>query len=136
MKKDKEFFKVDEFHAYYWIVDFISRFYATPIHLLVSERRFRSYVVPRQIMMYFIKEYNNEVSLKSIGQFLGGRDHSTVIHGLTTVNDLLDTDAKFTETVNSIRKGLDAIYLKDKPTPENISEELESNIETLQLMSL
>ena len=41
-------------------------------------------------------------SLKQIGQHLGGRDHTTVIHGLTTFNNLYQTDDRFKELYHKI----------------------------------
>ena len=37
------------------------------------------------------------ITLKEIGSFLGGRDHSTVIHGIKTAGDLIETDKQFRE---------------------------------------
>lgn len=45
-----------------------------------------------------------KASLKSIGTYFGGRDHSTVIHACQTVNDLIDTDKKFKNDVEEIGK--------------------------------
>lgn len=47
----------------------------------------------RQVLMYFLKNYT-KYSLKKIGNYCGGRDHSTVIHAQQTIQDLLDTNDK------------------------------------------
>ncbi|HZH55065.1 MAG TPA: helix-turn-helix domain-containing protein, partial [Sphingobacteriaceae bacterium] len=47
-------------------------------------------------------------SLKSIGAFFGGRDHSTVIYACQTVEDLIETDKKFKSYVQDIQKKLRA----------------------------
>jgi chromosomal replication initiator protein len=44
------------------------------------------------------------MSLKAIGGYFGGRDHSTVIHGLEAVSDLVDTEKKMKIIVNELRK--------------------------------
>jgi chromosomal replication initiator protein len=45
-------------------------------------------------------------SLKTIGAFFGGRDHSTVIYACQTVEDLIQTDKTFRAYVNDIEKKL------------------------------
>jgi chromosomal replication initiator protein len=68
---------------------------------LKSKSRLRSNVIPRQVAMYLAKELTN-LSLKSIGYHFGGRDHSTVIHAIQTVNDLMDTDKEMKATVSKL----------------------------------
>jgi chromosomal replication initiator protein len=63
-------------------------------------------VQARQIAMYFAKGLTKH-SLKTIGPHFGGRDHSTVIHAVQAVEDQIDTDTQFRETVEAIRRKLD-----------------------------
>jgi chromosomal replication initiator protein len=70
---------------------------------LKAKTRKRQIVQARQIAMYFAKEMTRH-SLKSIGLHFGGRDHSTVIHALQTVSDLVATDKYFKQNVTEIRK--------------------------------
>ncbi|MEM7510315.1 MAG: chromosomal replication initiator protein DnaA, partial [Bacteroidota bacterium] len=70
-----------------------------------AKTRKRTIVQARQIAMYFAKEMTRH-SLKSIGMHFGGRDHSTVIHALQTVTDLIATDKYFKKSVTEIRKRL------------------------------
>ncbi|NVK49818.1 MAG: chromosomal replication initiator protein DnaA [Cyclobacteriaceae bacterium] len=70
---------------------------------LKAKTRKKEIVIARQVAMYFSKEFTNH-SLKSIGYHFGGRDHSTVIHALTTVNDMMDTDTNFKNSVNELKK--------------------------------
>ena len=55
--------------------------------------------------MYFAKEYTNH-SLKGIGYHFGGRDHSTVIHAVQSVNDMMDVDANFKSQIEELKKKL------------------------------
>ncbi|MCB0835985.1 MAG: chromosomal replication initiator protein DnaA [Bacteroidetes bacterium] len=75
------------------------------VELMKAKTRKRDIVQARQIAMFFAKEMTRH-SLKSIGSHFGGRDHSTVIHALQTVNDLIATDKYFKQNVNEIRKRL------------------------------
>ena len=72
---------------------------------LKAKTRKKEIVIARQVAMYFSKDYTNH-SLKSIGYYFGGRDHSTVIHALQSVSDMLDTDARFRYSVDELKKKL------------------------------
>ena len=60
---------------------------------LLSPRRARSVVVPRQIGMYLAKKMTAR-SLPEIGRRFGGRDHSTVLHAVRKIEDQIKTDDK------------------------------------------
>jgi chromosomal replication initiator protein len=88
-------------------VDFIKRIVAdhldVPLEKLQSETRKRQIVIARQLSMYLAKNMTNS-SLKAIGEQFGGRDHSTVIHSCKAVQDLMDTDLIFKDTVVDLEK--------------------------------
>ncbi len=77
-----------------------------PEDLVRARTRKREVVQARQVAMYFSKEITNH-SLKTIGLHFGGRDHSTVIHGVRSVEDQIDTDPSFREMVNAVQKKLE-----------------------------
>lgn len=83
----------------------VSEFFKVSIDQLKDKTRKKEIVMARQLAMYFAKEYTS-LSLKSIGYHFGGRDHSTVIHAVQTVNDLYDTDNAFKKSVEELRKKL------------------------------
>lgn len=72
----------------------IASYYKFSVNDLKSKSRKREIVMARQVAMYLIKEYTN-LSLKTIGQHFGGKDHSTVIYAQKSINNLLDTDRYF-----------------------------------------
>jgi chromosomal replication initiator protein len=88
-------------------VDFIqkavSEYYGIATDELKAKTRKKEIVMARQVAMYFSKEFTN-LSLKSIGYHFGGRDHSTVIHAIQTVNDIMETDSGFRNSVNELKK--------------------------------
>ncbi len=90
-------------------VDFIqktvSEFFHISLNDLKAKTRKKEIVIARQVAMYFSKEYTNH-SLKSIGYHFGGRDHSTVIHAVQSVNDMITTDAKFSVAIEDLKKKL------------------------------
>jgi chromosomal replication initiator protein len=85
------------------IKNLVANYFDMPVEKLHSKTRIRDVVIARQLSMYLAKTYTNS-SLKVIGESFGGRDHSTVIHSLKTVQDLLDTDEIFKDKVNAIVK--------------------------------
>lgn len=90
-------------------IDFIQRsvseFFDVSIDSLKAKTRKKEIVVARQVAMYFAKEYTT-YSLKTIGSHFGGRDHSTVIHAIQSVNDLIDTNRKFKTSIEELQKKL------------------------------
>src|SRR2546430_2264513 len=62
------------------ILDAVAEFYRMPKEDLCGKQRDKHIVVPRQIAMFLMRQ-ETEASLLEIGQSLGGRDHSTVLHG-------------------------------------------------------
>jgi chromosomal replication initiator protein len=69
-----------------------------------SKSRKKEIVIPRQMAMYFAKEFT-DLSLVMIGTYLG-RDHSTVIHAISSVENMRDTDRKFKVAFSEIEKKL------------------------------
>ena len=68
-----------------------------------DKTRKRNIVMARQLSMYLAKNLTNQ-SLKVIGEYFGGRDHSTVIHSCKAVQDLLESDQAFQGRVQDIEK--------------------------------
>ena len=71
-----------------------------------GKTRKREVVRARQIAMYFCKKLTQN-SLKTIGLHFGGRDHSTVIHANNTVEDQMETDEQFKNTVDEIDRKIE-----------------------------
>ena len=88
-----------------YIQKLVCEYFEAPIEMVKSKTRKREIVQARQISMYLAK-LHTKTSLKSIGAFFGGRDHSTVIYACQTVDDLIDTDKKFKGYVADIQKKL------------------------------
>ena len=75
----------------------------TTIDDLKAKTRNRGVVDARQRYCYFAKKYSKR-ALKAIGQHMGGRDHSTVIHSIQAVNNLLDVDPDYVDETNRIEQ--------------------------------
>jgi chromosomal replication initiator protein len=83
------------------IIAAVSSHYGISEQDMVSSRRPKEFVLPRQIVMYLAREETN-ASLPEIGQALGGRDHTTVMHGKQKI-------AGEIERKDSLRRDLVAI---------------------------
>jgi len=90
-------------------VDFIQKTVAESFKIdpevMKGKVKKREIVIPRQVAMYFCKRYT-QLTLALIGENFGGRDHSTVIHALESVEDMMKTDANFKATVDELGKKL------------------------------
>jgi chromosomal replication initiator protein len=68
---------------------------------VISKSRKRDYVQVRQVSMYLAQKYT-KMPASRIGQLIGGRDHSTVIHSCSTIEQRMKLDKAFVEELNSI----------------------------------
>ena len=62
--------------------------------------RGREYVVARQLFIYFMLKYTKK-TLREVGKYFN-KDHATVIHARTTINNLIETDRYFRETFEKL----------------------------------
>ncbi len=72
---------------------------------LLSPRRSRSLARPRQIAMYLAKQYTTN-SLPDIGRKFSNRDHTTVIHAVKKIDELIQKDNEIKENIIAIKKKL------------------------------
>ncbi|MBX2970909.1 MAG: chromosomal replication initiator protein DnaA [Cyclobacteriaceae bacterium] len=90
-------------------VDFIqktvSEYFKVDLDAMKGKVKKREIVIPRQVAMYFCKRYT-QLTLALIGENFGGRDHSTVIHALESVEDMMKTDSNFKASVEELGKKL------------------------------
>ncbi len=91
-----------------YIQEIVSKFFSISIEQMKDKARKKEIVIARQVAMYFSKDFTNN-SLKSIGFHFGGRDHSTVIHAVQSVNDMIDTDSVFRNNIKEINKRISSM---------------------------
>ena len=72
---------------------------------LLSERRTRSVARPRQIAMYLCKQHTTR-SYPDIGRRFGGRDHTTVLHGVRKIDELMAQDDQIARDVEALTRKL------------------------------
>ncbi|MEK7461605.1 MAG: chromosomal replication initiator protein DnaA [Patescibacteria group bacterium] len=84
------------------VVRIVSDFYNIKEGSIYEKTRHKEVIRPRQIVMYLLREDFN-ISYPSIGQKLGGRDHTTVIYSCEKIKTSIKEDQSLLEEVSQIR---------------------------------
>jgi len=95
VKIDNKPLTVDE------ILEKVCNHYRVEQQHVFSKSRKRDFVMVRQISMYLAQKYT-KMPASRIGQLIGGRDHSTVIHSCSTIEQRLKVDKEFSAELSSI----------------------------------
>ncbi|HEY2131650.1 MAG TPA: chromosomal replication initiator protein DnaA [Acetobacteraceae bacterium] len=85
----------------------VSEHYNIRLTDMASPRRARAVARPRQVAMYLAKQLTSR-SLPEIGRKFGNRDHTTVMHAVSRVAELMERDAAFAEDVELLRRMLES----------------------------
>ena len=85
------------------IINVVSEHFGINSLDVMGQKRSKELVFPRQIVMYLCGEMTTE-SLQNIGKALGGRDHTTIIHGQKKIASELKTDESLKSTIDILRK--------------------------------
>ena len=88
------------------ILKIVSRHYKVPRNDLLSSRRSRDVVRPRQIAMYLAKALTSR-SLPEIGRRFGGRDHTTVLHSVRKVEQMMKDDGDLFQEIELLKRMLE-----------------------------
>ncbi|MBQ2941024.1 MAG: chromosomal replication initiator protein DnaA [Clostridia bacterium] len=72
---------------------------------ITSKRKTKEIVIPRQVSIYLCKNLT-ELSFNKIGDYFGGKDHSTVMHAVKKVESYIETDPEIKEKVLTLTKDL------------------------------
>jgi hypothetical protein len=95
--------KFSEIHR---IIEAVCAYYRkSELHLLGNQRA-QEIAMPRMVAMYLACEMSGHSS-PEIGRAMGGRDHSTIIHGRNKIRCLIETDEVWSNSVETIRKQLE-----------------------------
>lgn len=87
------------------LIKIISDFFNVDAQSITNKTRRKEVVKPRQIIMYILREDFN-ISYPTIGEKLGGRDHTTVIHSCEKIRNDLKIDNSLSQQLNQIRSML------------------------------
>lgn len=107
LKSDRyENFKVSRSLNLDTIMIAVCKYYGVDRDDVIGKRRHRHITQPRHIVCYIAKFYIPSLSLENIGKYLGGRDHSTVIHGASSIMDDMSYNKTLRMEVNEIIESL------------------------------
>ena len=81
----------------------IAEFYKIELADMLGPRRVASLASARQVAMYISRKLTSH-SLQEIGQLFGGRNHGTVLHAMTTVEETMETNEDFAREVQYLLK--------------------------------
>ncbi|MDG5814273.1 chromosomal replication initiator protein DnaA [Chitinispirillales bacterium ANBcel5] len=95
LKKEKRRVTIND------IIEAVGNYYKVPVNNIREKNRRKEVAFSRQVAMYISKSITNN-SLKTIGLNFGGRDHSTVIHAVSQIENLIKTDETVSRDVSYI----------------------------------
>lgn len=87
------------------ILRLVSKHYSVSRNDLLSQRRQRSIVLPRQVAMYLAKQLTSR-SLPEIGRRIGNRDHTTVLHAVRKIDEKVGTDQQLKSEIEELKRFL------------------------------
>jgi chromosomal replication initiator protein len=86
-----------------FIQKIVASYYNIPVEQLNDKTRKKLIVTARKLSMYLAKQLSDK-SLVNIGEYFGNRDHSTVIHAIKSIEEMLQKDDRFKNVVNDLTK--------------------------------
>lgn len=81
----------------------VAKYYGMESSELMERTRKREVLEPRQIAMFFMAQINN-LTYKAIGEYFLGYNHATIMHSISKVLDLTETDNQYKSDVEQIQK--------------------------------
>lgn len=85
------------------ILKAVCTYYSVKTADIKGHSRVKELVLPRQIIMYLMKELTG-TPLMTIGEFLGGRDHTTIIHGIDKISKEVQKTAKLKQDIENVKQ--------------------------------
>ena len=87
-------------------IDTIQKVVANAFNIKISDlkmkRKYKGFVIPRQVAMYLSRKLT-DASLLEIGDKFGGKDHSTVLHSIKKVEEKISKEPSFKETIENLK---------------------------------
>lgn len=81
----------------------VAEYYQLKPNLMRAKKRTKEVVLPRQIAMYLSRELT-DLSLPSIGEEFGGRDHTTIIHAYEKIKKEVESNPQLAQVINKLRE--------------------------------
>jgi chromosomal replication initiator protein len=81
----------------------VAEHYNVRLSDMIGPKRLRTIARPRQVAMYLSKHLTTR-SLPEIGRRFGGRDHTTIMHGIRKIDELMTTDRQLAEDIGLLKR--------------------------------
>ena len=91
-----------------YIIEVVAEHFEINADDITSKKRNSEFVLPRQITMYLCREMT-DTSLVNIGKLLGGKDHSTVLHGVNKIAEEIPVNKELANKIEIIKKKINPI---------------------------
>ncbi len=85
------------------IIDIVADHYKCSPADIISTKRNKEIVIPRQVVMYLCRHMTDS-PLQEIGRYLGGKDHTTILNGIKKITKQLETDETMRNTIDVLKK--------------------------------
>jgi chromosomal replication initiator protein len=89
-----------------YITNIVCEYFKVDENKVREKNRRKEVVLARQVAMFLSKQLTKS-SLKTIGLHFGGRDHSTVIHAQTSIDDMIKEDFQLADTINMLKNKIE-----------------------------
>ena len=93
------------------IIDSVSRYFGISVEDLLSKKRTKELVLPRQIAMYLCRTLL-DMSFPNIGKAFNGKDHSTVMYAVEQVSGQVETNPELRKTMDELKKYINSGVLR------------------------
>ncbi len=99
LKKERKYIGIED------ILHTVTKHFGVQLSQLHSKRKFKSITLPRQVAMHLARKLTR-LSLEEIGGYMGGRDHTTVMHADEKIKNLKRVDRNVSATLRKMEKEL------------------------------
>ena len=86
------------------IIETVCEHYHITLEEITSANRSQNIAKPRMVVMFLCKKLLSNMTLKEIGSYLGGKNHTTVMHGIENVTKDIEKDNSFANTIDVLIK--------------------------------
>ena len=86
------------------ILQQVCEHFNTTEQAVLSSKKTKDISYVRQVIMYLCRDCIDDMSLKNIAEFLGKKDHTTIMHGIARIEEDIQKDYKLKNTIDIIKK--------------------------------
>lgn len=87
------------------VVSAVAKYFSVGKKALLGQSRARPIALPRQILMYLLRTHL-QLPLEEVGRVVGGRDHTTVMHAVAKISQILTSDVQIRQDILGIKNSI------------------------------